>query len=787
MSKNFKRIIGILLTLVMASSVLTACTKKLKYTGSTLASGKVGEAYSQSVTLKDGPEGISYAVKDGSVLPAGLTLSAAGTISGTPTAAVLDNIFTITASAEGYKDADAEFTVSIEKGTILYNNLVGTTTLTGGKVGTAYSASVATATGSAAVKYALKGADILPSGLTLSAAGAISGTPSAAVSNHTFTVVASAAEYSDAEAVFSLSISSPSLAMPGAALANGKVDVPYSATIQASGTSGAITYAFKGNLPAELAWLNINSAGQLSGTPTLAGGPFSFAVVASAAGYLSAEAQFSIIVQPIIHYSGRTLTSGKIGTVYNGSVATAMATVAGAQPQITYAITSGSLPAGLTFDNGVIGGTPTAVSSSPVSFTVTASSSGYDSVAAAFTISVAAEDPIVYSGGTLTSGRIGTPYTGTVATAAGTGSPVITYALKAGSSMPLGLVFNNGAISGTPSAIGNFSFWVVASAAGHSNGEAQFSIAIANLGDINYTGTALLGGTQGAPYSSPTIYTATAVGNPTITYALETGYTLPAGLSIGANGTITGTPTVSGSFTFIMVASAANYTSDTATFSIEIAPPALIQYKFEGEHVDFTGKRGRIYSSDADEEKMIVIDGTKRKQNASNGYSIGHMYVPWEFFEFVINSDVAVDNVVLTARLSAQYRDIYIAPTNRMVGSQAYWSFTFAINEDPEEIEAAILDNETLPGMLDYAPIAMTGATPCLTYPMRPFDNHLININVSLRAGENKIIVMVTNTHGLEAGIDAMAPMIDCLFLATTATLTWTPKISNETKAEDLE
>ncbi|MCL2833910.1 MAG: putative Ig domain-containing protein [Treponema sp.] len=88
----------------------------LTYTGSTLSDGKVGQSYSVSIGTADLPENaepvsISYALTSGS-LPAGLTLSSGGLLSGTPTSAGTKS-FTVRASAEGCNSKSASFTLKI--------------------------------------------------------------------------------------------------------------------------------------------------------------------------------------------------------------------------------------------------------------------------------------------------------------------------------------------------------------------------------------------------------------------------------------------------------------------------------------------------------------------------------------------------------------------------------------------------------------------------------------------------------------------------------------------------
>jgi uncharacterized repeat protein (TIGR02543 family) len=167
--------------------------------------------------------------------------------------------------------------------------------LAAGTVNVAYSVALAAANNPTSWALA-DGA--LPAGLTLDpATGVISGTPTMAGAS-TFSVAAANADGASAPAAFSITVhplatpNPPVISTPAGALAAGKVNVPYSMTLNATNnpTSWAVA---DGALPAGLA---LNPAtGVISGTPTMAGAS-TFSVTASNAyGALPAVA-FSITV-----------------------------------------------------------------------------------------------------------------------------------------------------------------------------------------------------------------------------------------------------------------------------------------------------------------------------------------------------------------------------------------------------------------------------------------------------------------------------------------------------------
>ena len=74
-------------TTTTTPATLTVTTVPVTISPTTLPSGKVGTAYSQTLTAKGGQAPYTFTLAPGSTLPAGLHLSAGGAITGTPTAA----------------------------------------------------------------------------------------------------------------------------------------------------------------------------------------------------------------------------------------------------------------------------------------------------------------------------------------------------------------------------------------------------------------------------------------------------------------------------------------------------------------------------------------------------------------------------------------------------------------------------------------------------------------------------------------------------------------------------
>jgi hypothetical protein len=149
-----------------------------------------------------------------------------------------------------------------------------------------------------------------------------------------------------------------------------ELNVPYSQTLESAGAAGALTWT-SGTLPAGLTF--DPTTGVISGTPTAAGSTtFDTDFTDSASPPQTAPVQslsITVVGSPSIT-TPSPLPDGQVGVAYS----TPIATTGGIGP-FTWAVTGGTLPAGLVLDTatGVVSGTPTtADSSGPSSFTLTA-------------------------------------------------------------------------------------------------------------------------------------------------------------------------------------------------------------------------------------------------------------------------------------------------------------------------------------------------------------------------------------------------------------------------------
>jgi len=177
------------------SFTLTVSPAKLTLTSSAGTTATVNTAYSATVTAAGGTPAYKYSATG---LPAGLSVSSTtGAISGTPTTAGTSTVtVTVTDSAATPQTASTSFTLTVSAPAL---KLAGGT-LTAGQVAVTYSATVTASGGTPAYTYSATG---LPTALSMSSAGVISG-DSRSAGTFSITVTVKDAAGQTASAVYSV-------------------------------------------------------------------------------------------------------------------------------------------------------------------------------------------------------------------------------------------------------------------------------------------------------------------------------------------------------------------------------------------------------------------------------------------------------------------------------------------------------------------------------------------------------------------------------------------------------
>ena len=243
---------------------------------------------------------------------------------------------------------------------------------------------------------------------------------------------------------------------------------PYSVSITATG--GTAPYTFSVTAGALPPGLMLSSAGLLSGTPTTSGTSI-FTITATDANSCTGFRVYTITINPL----GCPILSILPGTLPNavaGSTYTQPITASGSVPDTyVYSVTAGMLPPGLglvpltAIKTVNVTGIPS--TAGPYSFTITATDGMGCQASQAYAILV---NPIpcptiTVLPATLPSPGLGMLYSEGISASGGTGSYIFT--VSAGS-LPPGLGISpptstpTAVLSGTPTAIGDFSFTITA-------------------------------------------------------------------------------------------------------------------------------------------------------------------------------------------------------------------------------------------------------------------------------------------------------------------------------------
>src|ERR1700683_2568739 len=148
---------------------------KLAVTTTSLPAGSATSAYpSTTLEASGGVSPYTWALASGSSLPAGLNLSTAGVLSGTPAAGSggpYSLTFVVTDSSTPPQTAQATLTLSISSTSSGSALTLTTTTLPNATLNAAYSAALPGAGGVTPYTFSLVSGTSLPTGLTLSPAG----------------------------------------------------------------------------------------------------------------------------------------------------------------------------------------------------------------------------------------------------------------------------------------------------------------------------------------------------------------------------------------------------------------------------------------------------------------------------------------------------------------------------------------------------------------------------------------------------------------------------------------
>jgi outer membrane autotransporter protein len=552
---------------------LTVAAPTIAVAPTTLPSATAGTSYSQTVTASGGTSPYTFAITAGA-LPAGLTLSSAGVLSGTPTAGGSFN-FTVTATDATLGlgapfTGSRAYTLTVNAATVA----VAPVSLPNGTAGVAYSQGITASGGTAPYAFAVT-AGSLPTGLTLSNAGVLSGTPTA---NGTFNFTITATDSSTGAGPYTGSRAYSLSLAEQAPVAN-----PVSATVAYGSNANPITLNITGGTPLTVAV----STAPAHGTVSVAGtsvsytpdagyaGPDSFTYTAGNGAGTSAPATVTITVSaPTITVTASGPLTAQLGVAYTQTFTWTGGTAPYSAISVL-ALPNGLTITGTTADSVTIAGTPTQTGVFNLAASATDSSTGTGPFTTSQNFALTVSAPtltITPAPGTLLA-PYGVAYTQTFSASGGTAP--YSFTLVAGT-LPVGMSLSSaGVLSGTPTVPGNYALTIRATDSSTGAG-APFSITGNYLIQVDaptiaFNPTTLPDGVGGTAYNA-TLNAQGGVGP--YTYSLLSG-ALPVGVSFSSAGVFSGVPLSSGTFNLTIRATDSHGQNGQQVFTFAIAAPTI--------------------------------------------------------------------------------------------------------------------------------------------------------------------------------------------------------------------
>lgn len=360
-------------------------------------------------------------------------------------------------------------------------------------------------------------------------------------------------------------------------LPRGTVGVPYQVAISARGGAVPLSFAIQsGTLPRGL---TLDSAGGiLGGTPTEEG-VFNFTLRASA-GTAYADRNFELrIIAPTVNIQVATpsLPTGVVGRGYE----TPLVAVGGTLPYTWTAVSR--LPVGLTLsESGVLTGRPETPGSLPVSVRVRDALGGTATKELVLNV-INANAALQIIPRFLPEGIVGAPLCADgdpIVFEAQNGVPPYSWAIVGAA--PDGMTLTNdtnqelGVFCGTPSRAGSFPMLVRVQDTTGLFDTSLFIFEVTDGTKLAVSTFSLKKATVGASYGPETL--SAILGAAPYQWSVVAGWgSLPPGITVSADGVISGTPTAAGVYAFVVQVVDAQLRQDVQPLSIEVEEVVVVK------------------------------------------------------------------------------------------------------------------------------------------------------------------------------------------------------------------
>ncbi len=517
---------------------------------------------SYQLTALNNAAPVTYTLNYGT-LPPGMALSTSGVFSGTPT-------------TPGNYSWGMHFTDGVDNGYWSFAiNVYAIDITTPGELpnatqNAAYSATMAATGGAGGYTFT---ASNLPSGLTMSSSGTISGTVTAGPGTLAFTLKAADTDGASYSKQMSIEVLGGSQ-LPEIALYNSGNwdDCTLGTRCSRTGyaTGGVAPYGWTATgLPPGMSIRsgsgttssNITPGNfELWGAPT-ALGSYNVQLTVTDSNGATTTSSFPLGVSSLVVDWADVLPNGTIGVKYSHKLR-----VLGGSGSYSVSLAAGWLADGLSLDSAslLVTGTPLENGTFPAIFRFDDTASNSLQVTYWYTIGGGASNTTMYTANNLGSWTVGS--SPNLWLGACCASAAYTWSVISGT-LPPGLSLSPaGNLSGTLTTAGTYAFLVSAADSGNASntGYRQFVMTVTPIGLT--TAPTLPYGNVGAPYNQPLAATG---GVGALTWTLASFNYLPPGLSLSASGTISGTPTQTGQFQFII--NVVDTAGNTGTWSFNMA------------------------------------------------------------------------------------------------------------------------------------------------------------------------------------------------------------------------